>query len=371
MVPRHVYIHAPFCARRCSYCDFSIAVRRDVPRKEYLDSLERELSIRVGTPESWLVETLYLGGGTPSRLGAEGVSDVIEAIRARAQIDATAEITIEANPEDVSPHAVRAWRNAGVNRLSIGAQSFDERALEWMHRTHSARQTGDAVATARAEGIEEVSLDLIFALPESLARNLGRDLDAALELEPQHMSVYGLTVEPRTPLARWRDRGAVREAAEERYEAEFLMTHERLTAAGFEHYEVSSYALPGHRARHNSSYWSRKHYLGLGPSAHSFDGRRRRWNVAPYAAWSRQLALGADPVEAEEKLTTDEEAAERVYLGLRTVDGIGHLAPGEDRLRRWRDAGWAVVEAGRLRLTAAGWLRLDAIAADLTIDGSR
>jgi oxygen-independent coproporphyrinogen-3 oxidase len=371
MDPRHVYIHVPFCARRCSYCDFSIAVRHDVPHREYLAALERELSIRAAVLDDWLVETLYLGGGTPSRLGGVGVSEVIGLIRARAHIDETAEITVEANPEDVSPQAVSAWRDAGVNRLSIGAQSFDERALEWMHRTHSARQTREAVATARAEGIHEVSLDLIFALPESLDRQLERDLDAALELAPQHVSVYGLTVEPRTLLARWRDRGAVREAPEERYEEEFLLTHERLTGAGFEHYEVSSYALPGHRARHNSSYWARSPYLGFGPSAHSFDGRRRRWNVAPYVTWARQLAFGVDPVEADELLTADEEAAERVYLGLRTVEGIADLPPAGERAARWQDAGWAIIESGRLRLTAAGWLRLDAIAADLTLVGSR
>jgi oxygen-independent coproporphyrinogen-3 oxidase len=371
MGPHHIYIHVPFCARRCSYCDFSIAVRRDVPRDEYLDSLERELSIRASTLDSSSVETLYLGGGTPSRLGGEGVSDVIAAVRARADIDPMGEVTIEANPEDVTPRAVGAWRHAGVNRLSIGAQSFDERALAWMHRTHSARQTSEAIATARGEGIDEVSLDLIFALPESLDRDFNRDLDTALELEPQHLSLYGLTVEPRTALARWRDRGAVREAPEERYEAEFLLAHERLTAAGFEHYEVSNYALPGRRARHNSIYWARKQYLGLGPSAHSFDGRTRRWNVAPYTAWARQLAAGADPIEAEETLTADEEFAERVYLGLRTVDGTADVPWAEDRVARWKDAGWAVAESGRLRLTEAGWLRLDAIAADLTLVGSR
>jgi oxygen-independent coproporphyrinogen-3 oxidase len=370
MAPRHIYVHVPFCARRCSYCDFSIAVRKVVPVEEFLGALGTELELRSASGRRWAAETLYLGGGTPSLLGGGGVGALIGMVREKIVLVEGAEVTVEANPDDVSVASVKAWREAGVNRLSIGGQSFDPRALEWMHRTHSADQIGAAVEAAREGGIENVSLDLIFALPESLGRDWRRDLDRALELRPTHVSLYGLTVEPATPLGRWRDRGEVTEAPEERYEEEFLAAHGVLTSAGVEHYEVSNYALPGKRSRHNSSYWRRVPYLGLGPAAHSFDGARRRWNVAAYAAWEHSLAEGRDPLAGEEVLNAEEEGAERVYLGLRSIEGL-LLEPDLARqVQSWVAAGWALYEGSRVRLTAAGWLRLDALASSLTSVGS-
>jgi oxygen-independent coproporphyrinogen-3 oxidase len=370
MLPRHIYVHVPFCARRCSYCDFSIAVRKVVPVDEYLGALGREMEIRFPTGERWEAETLYLGGGTPSLLGAEGVGRLVALVRRRVELVEGAEVTVEANPDDVSVAAVQAWREAGVNRLSIGGQSFDPGALAWMHRTHSADQIGAAVNAAREGGIEDVSLDLIFALPETLGRDWRKDVEGALELEPTHISLYGLTVEPATPLGRWRDRGEVAEAPEERYEEEYLTAHELLGASGFEHYEVSNYALPGRRAMHNSSYWRRVPYAGLGPAAHSFDGRRRRWNIAAYAAWVRSLGQGGDPLGGEEVLSREDEDAERVYLGLRTREGLP-LGPDLARhVQPWESAGWALSDGSRVRLTPAGWLRLDALASSLTTAGS-
>jgi oxygen-independent coproporphyrinogen-3 oxidase len=287
------------------------------------------------------------------------------------KVAAGAEVTLEANPDDVSPAAARAWREAGVTRLSIGSQSFDDRVLAWMHRTHSAAQIERAVDAARGAGLDTFSLDLIFALPPELARDWDRDLARALALEPAHLSLYGLTVETGTALDRWRRRGEAGEVGEELYEAEFLRSHDVLTAAGYEHYEVSNYAFPGMRARHNSAYWERRPYLGLGPSAHSFDGNRRWWNVPPYAAWLRRLAAGGDPTEGSELLTPEQVAAEEAYLGLRTSAGLALAMVDRARVERWITAGWARVSDGRVRLTAAGWLRLDALTTDLTLVGSR
>jgi oxygen-independent coproporphyrinogen-3 oxidase len=240
-----------------------------------------------------------------------------------------------------------------------------------MHRTHESAQIDRAIEVARAEGIDNLSLDLIFALPEALGRGWERDIDRALALAPRHLSVYGLTVEPATPLGRWRDRGWVREASEAGYERDFLLAHDRLTAAGFEHYEVSNYARPGGQSRHNSAYWRHVPYVGLGPSAHSFAGTRRRWNVSPYAGWLRELWRGCDPLEGEEVLSDENLLAERIYLGLRTTEGIGADERVVRRVQPWIDAGWTVLDNGRLRLTPTGWLRLDALAADLTLTGSR
>ena len=341
-----------------------------MPVDEYIGALGREMELRFPQHDAWEAETLYLGGGTPSLLGAEGIERLIELVRGRVELAEGAEVTVEANPDHVTASAVAAWRGAGVNRLSIGAQSFDPRALAWMHRTHSAEQIGAALEAAREGGLENISLDLIFALPESLGRDWRCDVERALELRPTHVSLYGLTVEPATPLGRWRDRGDVIEAPEERYEAEFLEAHELLAAAGFEHYEVSSYALPGRRSRHNSSYWRRVPYAGLGPAAHSFDGAQRRWNTAAYAAWESALGEGRDPLGGEEVLICEEADAERVYLDLRRAEG---LLAGPEMARHvhpWVAAGWAVLDGTRVRLTPAGWLRLDALASNLTAAGS-
>lgn len=367
----HIYVHVPFCGRRCSYCDFAIAVRREVPVSEFNDAIMAELVTRRIDALSGPIKSIYLGGGTPSKLGGPGVEHLINTFARLAGVNKFStstdaiEITVEANPEDVSDEIAERWAAAGVNRVSLGVQSFDPKVLEWMHRGHGPDRPADAIASLRRAGVAEVSLDLIFALPESLNRSWTTDIERALELDSDHISLYGLTVESKTALGRWTARGEVREAPEERYEAEFLEAHERLTAAGFEHYEVSNYAKPGRRARHNSAYWSGVPYLGLGPAAHGFDGSERRWNAAAYADWLQRVRAGQDPVEGRETIGAEPAAAERIYLGLRTIDGL-ELRPDErQRVEAWIGAGWATLEGSRLRLTPQGWLRLDALVAQL------
>lgn len=370
--PRHVYIHVPFCARRCAYCDFSIAVRREVPVDEYLAALDVELSLRFPEGEQRDVVTIYFGGGTPSRLGGEGLARALDLVTGRFRPVSGAEITAEANPEDMHPDALRTWSSAGINRLSVGSQSFDDRVLAWMHRTHDSAAIERAVHDARAAGIDNLSLDLIFALPDALQRDFERDVERALALAPDHISLYGLTVEPATPLGRWVAAGKEHEQPEEGYEREYTAAHRLLTSAGHEHYEVSNYALPGRRAVHNSAYWTGVPYVGLGPSAHGFDGHERRWNARAYADWRQRLAAKSDPVEGAEVLTTENRVAETVYLGLRSDAGL-IISEGEQSLvQPWIDAGWVTASAeGTLRCTAAGWLRLDALAAALTHHRSR
>ena len=318
-----------------------------------------------------------IGGGTPSKLGGPGLARLIHEIARFAGVDkfstsgGNREVTIEANPEDVTPAAAAHWAEAGVNRVSLGVQSFDTGALEWMHRTHGSDAPRQAVEALRAAGIDDISVDLIFALPASVRRDWTRDIAQALELRPTHMSLYGLTVESKTPLGRWTARGEVIEAPEERYAEEFMEAHDRLRAAGFEHYEVSNYSLPGHRARHNSAYWSGVPYLGLGPSAHGFDGTTRRWNAPAYVDWTNRLQRGEDPREGDELLTLSERESELVYLGLRTSDGL-HVRETELKtVTSWVEEGWASITGETLRLSASGWLRLDAIAATLTSIRSR
>ncbi|MEP6571941.1 MAG: radical SAM family heme chaperone HemW [Gemmatimonadota bacterium] len=368
----HLYLHIPFCARRCSYCDFAIAVRRNVPSVAFADAILEEWTLREGH-EAWnvspMVETIYFGGGTPSLLDAFELGRILERIRHDRNVAADAEITLEANPDDVTVERVTGWRRAGVNRISLGSQSFDPGVLLWMHRTHDAPGIGTAVSTLRAAGFENISLDLIFGLPASLGRDWSKDLDAALALEPAHLSLYGLTVEEHTPLAHWMDRRQVLPVADERYADEFLAAHHRLSSAGFEHYEVSNFGHPGRHSRHNCAYWSRAPYLGLGPSAHSRLGDRRWWNTREWAAYERMIARGDDPTEGSEVLTPEALRLEDLYLGLRTVAGTASdmIAPAQRAL--WEEAGWLQAGAsagGRAILTPEGWLRLDALVAEAT-----
>jgi len=395
----HLYVHVPFCVRRCSYCDFSIAVRKRIPAGEYVDAVLWELemvraadpgAVPRGTPDDAL-DTLYLGGGTPSLLPPDALATLVTSLRdafgATSSRDASSvtsfrscatslrddvEVTLEANPEDVEPEHARAWRRAGVNRVSLGAQSFDDRVLTWMHRSHDAARIGAAVRTLRGAGIDNISLDLIFALPAELKRDWERDLEMAVSLRPEHLSLYGLTVEERTPLARWISRGAIVPPEEDEYAAEYLVAHARLAACGYRFYEVSNACHDGFRSRHNSAYWSGRPYLGLGPAAHSYDGRARRCNVPAWHGYARAIAAGRSPVESEEILTPEQRELERVYLSLRTDAGLSlnslHRPPPP--FTAWLAAGWVQLQGERLTCTPQGWLRLDALVGDLTGAGA-
>jgi oxygen-independent coproporphyrinogen-3 oxidase len=364
-------------------------VRKRIPGQEYVDTILNELT-RVESPAGSGTEvdgsfspgrgpgarhpgevaTIYFGGGTPSLLPPDAISHLLVELLDSADPGPAArggqEVTLEANPEDITPDTAKAWRAAGVNRVSLGAQSFDDAVLKWMHRSHDAARIGAAVHALRGAGIENISLDLIFALPDELQRDWERDLDMALALRPEHLSLYGLTVESRTPLDRWISRGATHAPDEERYAAEYLFAHRRLMADGFFFYEVSNASRPGFHSRHNSAYWSGKPYRGLGPAAHSFDGTTRRWNLRAWEAYRRAIAEGRSAVESEEKLTDEQSELERIYLGLRTAEGVAVAA-----LRRpsppFAAQGWVVEHAGRLKCTPEGWLRLDSLVNELAM----
>jgi len=319
------------------------------------------------------LETLYLGGGTPSLLPLGAVTRLLREFSPLFRVprsDFRVEVTLEANPEDVTPDAARAWHAAGINRVSLGAQSFDDTVLKWMHRSHDAAQTKGAVQALRNAGIENISLDLIFGLPEELHRDWERDLETAHALRTTHLSLYGLTVEPRTPLDRWISRGATRAPDDDRYAEEYLTAHAQLSVVGYQFYEVSNASLPGFRSQHNSAYWSGQPYLGLGPAAHSFDGTTRRWNLRAWEAYRRAIAEGRSPVESEENLTNEQREIERMYLGLRTAEGVPLAAASPRRPSpppHFAAQGWVEVSDGRLKCTPEGWLRLDSLVGELAM----
>lgn len=371
MKPRHLYVHAPFCARRCSYCDFAVTVAADPPVAPWAESIGRELAA-VARDRVWNgpleLETVYLGGGTPSLLGTGALGALMARLADRVRLDAVQEFTAEANPESFTTELAADWRAAGVDRVSLGAQTFHGPSLRWMGRLHGPEGPGRAVRIARDAGIDNVGLDLIFGLPARLGRELSADLDRILALEPDHVSVYGLSVEPDTPLGRWVAEGREAVGDEDQYEEEYLEVAERLRAAGYHHYEVSNFARPGRESRHNSAYWRGVPYLGVGNGAHSFIAPDRWWNHRDWGEYRRALAEGRSARAESETVGAAAARLERVWLGLRTDDGLDRRELGAAQLERvadWEGRGWVDPHPARVRLSVRGWLLLDRLAVEL------
>ena len=366
-----LYVHAPFCTRRCRYCDFAVQVRRSGDTEAWAEALAGELSAleREGLftlPDR--LATLYVGGGTPSLLGEGAMGRLAGLIGPGRLADPALEWTAEANPESLTPAVARGWVASGLNRVSLGVQSFQEPVLRWMGRLHGAEGSVEAVARAREAGLDNLSVDLIFGLPAALGRSWTLDLERALALRPPHLSLYGLSVEPGTPLGREVAEGREQPVDEARYADEFLEAAALLAEAGYHHYEVSNFALPGWESRHNAAYWSGDPWLGLGNGAHSYLHPLRRWNVREWGEYEGAARQGLLPVQGSETLEPPSARLERVWLGLRTSRGLEtrELTEGAAGLvARWEARGWATTGGGRLRLTAEGWLLLDRLAVEL------
>jgi oxygen-independent coproporphyrinogen III oxidase len=367
----------PFCVRRCSYCDFAVEAVREPPVAAWLESVEREL-VLLAAEQGWEaplpVDTVYVGGGTPSLLGGAAMAELGQRLRSVLTWDpAAVEWTCEANPESFTPEVADGWRAAGVNRISLGVQTFHEPTLGWMGRLHGADGPGRAMRTARAAGFDNVSVDLIFALPRRLGREWAADLDRALALEPEHVSLYGLTAEPGAPLGRWVEEGRETLADDDAYADEYLLAHRRLAEAGFRHYEVSNFARDGLLSRHNFVYWTGAPYAALGPGAHGFYPPVRRWNMRRWDAYREAVAAGRLPTEGEETIGAEEAALERAWLLLRTDRGFpltGATSAQLETAREWVRFGWAATEGGVLRLTPEGWLLLDRLAVEFASVGT-
>lgn len=374
--PRSLYVHVPFCARRCVYCDFAVQATREPPVDAWIESIAAEfelLSAERGWEEPLELDTLYIGGGTPSLLGVGAMATLAERLHRHASWDPReVERTCEANPESFTPELAADWRAAGVNRISLGVQTFHEPSLRWMGRLHGPAGAERALATARGAGFDDVNIDLIFGLPARLERNWAADLDRTLALEPEHVSLYGLTAEAGAPLGRWVAAGRETLADEDRYADEYLLAHERLTAAGFEHYEVSNFGRPARRSRHNLTYWSGAPYAALGSGAHAYYPPLRRWNLRGWDAYREAIQAGELPVEDEETVGEEERGLEKIWLALRTADGLSAreaTAVQRERLAEWERRGWAARQGERIALTAEGWLLLDRLALELHTSG--
>lgn len=362
-----IYVHVPFCRTRCRYCDFYRVGENPERQSEFLAALDRELD-GLEAFAGRAVDTVFFGGGTPSLLAPREVARIVARLRGRFRVAADAEVTLEANPSDLDADRLRALREAGVNRLSLGVQSFADRELRLLGRRHDAARALDCVAWGRAAGFDNLSLDLMLAIPGQTEASFAASLERAVALAPDHLSLYLLEVHAQSEIDFLRRERPRLFPGEEAQRRRYLRTAERLSAAGFEHYEVSNFARPGRRARHNLKYWRCEPYLGLGPAAHSaVDGRR--WRHAPDLR-----AYVADPLAIEE-LPCD-PATERVFLGLRLSDGVSdeearaaaRLDRPEFERRLARLAPFLDRAAGRLRLTRDGLVVSNAVLAELLAD---
>lgn len=316
-----LYLHVPFCSAVCPYCDFAVQTGRAEERSAFVRALKTEVQLW----SDWDIQfdTIYLGGGTPSMLEPEQLADIIDTVRSALPIADAARLFMEANPEDVTVSRATAWHELDVATVSLGVQSFVDKELKQLGRRHTARQAQDAVEICLAAGFETVSADLIFGLPDQTPERLKESLDVVKLLRPQHVSGYQLTIHDGTTFGRWQKKGKLTELPDEGQWSLFELLHSELGSSGWQAYEVSNFSTsPRHRSAHNLKYWNHAPYLGLGPSAHSFDGRSRWWNVRGERHYEQLLLTGKRPIDASEQLGTYELALETVMLGLRTMAGI-------------------------------------------------
>ena len=294
-----IYIHIPFCKRRCIYCDF-FSTTRSEEKPTYVRALSQELAIRKDYLEDEEIETIYLGGGTPSQLTEEELNEIFTSLYNIYKVKEDAEITLEANPDDLTPEYVSMLRRLPVNRISMGIQTFQEETLKLLHRRHTDRQAIEAFHRCREAGFRNISIDLMYGLPGETLETWEQDLQQAIELHPEHISAYHLIYEEGTELWKLKEQHQVEEADEDLSVTLFSTLINELTNAGYQHYEISNFCLPGLHSRHNSSYWTGKKYLGCGPSAHSFNGISRQWNVASLSKYIEGIISGKPDFEIED-----------------------------------------------------------------------
>lgn len=294
-----IYIHIPFCQKRCIYCDF-FSTTRSGEKPAYVDALCRELELRKDYLNGEEIETIYLGGGTPSQLTEEELKKIFASLSNIYKVREDAEITLEANPDDLTPDYIEMLRKLPINRISMGIQTFQEETLKILNRRHTAHQAIEAFRQCRKAGFQNISIDLMYGLPGETLETWKEDLRQAIDLRPEHISAYHLIYEEGTVLWKLREQHQVNEADEDLSLSLFTSLIKELKQAGYEHYEISNFCLPGLHSRHNSSYWTGKKYLGCGPSAHSYDGVSRQWNMADLEAYMEGVQQGQPKYEIEE-----------------------------------------------------------------------
>lgn len=371
-----IYLHVPFCRKACHYCDFHFSTTMK-GKSEMLQAMGRELEKRKEYLRGEKVSTIYFGGGTPSLLTSDEINRLTDEITRWHELSDEVEFTLEANPDDLTKEKIQRLRGTSVNRLSIGIQSFRDADLQWMNRAHTASQSDYAVKLAQDAGFSNITIDLIYSIPGMTNETWKQNLQNAIDLDVDHISAYSLTVEPRTYFGHLEKKGLLKSFPQESSQDQFLLMNRILSENGFEHYEVSNFARPGCRSQHNTSYWEGKTYLGIGPSAHSFDGESRQWNVANNAIYVRSVQ-GNEAYFERELLDERSRLNEYIMTGLRTSHGINLdditqkfgidlMSINSESIQDLIRNGKMVHENSVLKLTVHGYLLADRIASDFFI----
>jgi oxygen-independent coproporphyrinogen-3 oxidase len=368
-----IYVHIPFCRKACHYCNFHFSTSVQL-MNGFVEALLKEIELQkhyIAEP----VSTVYFGGGTPSILSVADLRRILEKLHYTFTINPDAEITIEANPDDITSEKAQQWKMLGINRLSIGVQSFYEEDLQWMNRAHNAAQAINSIHTVQQAGFDNLTIDLIYGTPTLSDAHWQKNVQQAINLNISHLSCYALTVEPKTALDKMIKQNKIANVESDKQARHFELLMQWMNEAGYEHYEISNFARPGYRSKHNSSYWQSKPYLGLGPSAHSFNGHSRQWNVANNALYITSLEQNTLQFEVEE-LTPQQQLNEYIMTSLRTAEGLNLMKVrdefGEESYtdllstaRPYFNNKTLIQTGDHLILTAGGKLLADGIASDL------
>lgn len=372
-----IYIHIPFCKKACHYCNFHFSTNLSS-----IDTLTEAISREIALQKNYLretVNTIYFGGGTPSLLPAATIIRLLEQLNTQFTVAPDAEITLETNPDDITAASLTLWKQAGINRLSIGIQSFFEEDLQWMNRAHNAQQARQAILLAQEAGFYNITIDLIYGGPTLTDEHWQQNVQTAIDLNIPHLSCYALTVEPKTALEKMIALHKKEEVDADKQSHHFNLLMEWTAAAGFEHYEISNFAKPGFRSRHNSNYWAGTAYLGLGPAAHSFNGTSRQWNIANNALYIKSIENNTVPFEIEH-LTLEQRVNEYIMTSLRTMEGLSlakveEIQAGEKQILtaehlkkealKYQRQGLLEIRDETLIVTPQGKFLADGIAADL------
>ena len=355
-----IYIHIPFCVSRCNYCDFFSTTALEL-QEQYVQTLCQEIETRLKA-NTEAISTIYFGGGTPSVLTVEHIEKILQTIATNATLTQDIEITIEANPNDLTLEKLQAYNRLKINRISIGIQSFQDHHLQQLGRRHTAKEGIQAVKMAQQAGFENISIDLMYALPNQSVEQWQQEIQTALSLAVQHISTYCLTYEPNTLFYQQLQQHQLAEIDDETANAMFDLVCEQLQQNGYEHYEISNFALPNYHSRHNSNYWNFTHYMGFGAGAHSYDGSHRRWNVS-----NLQTYLQQKDFYEQEKLTPTDHYNEQIMLGLRTENGINKEIVGETKINSYIREGKLKIVGNQVVATQQGMHILNRIIEDLML----
>jgi len=370
-----IYIHIPFCKQKCSYCDFHFSTTFASYRTLMIESIVKEIKSRVLYVENQLIETIYFGGGTPSLLSITELKSILTTIYSHFKIIEFPEITLEANPDDISIDSLNNWKEIGINRLSIGLQSFREEDLKWMNRAHSSEEALNCVAQAKEMGFNTISVDLIYGLPNFTSEDWRKNIQTVINFGIQHVSAYCLTVEEKTALSKWVETHKIIPANEDQQSEQFEILVEELEKAGIHQYEISNFSKSTFESKHNSNYWKGKHYLGIGPSAHSFNGISRSWNISNNRQYIKNIETQTDWFETE-ILTSKDQFNELILIGLRTIAGVdlnqlkSILLPQDSfwkKVTEFQKLEWLISSDNLIVLTKTGRLKADYIASELFV----